>query len=57
MPITVIDSDGDPQTFADGNTWHIDERMMLHLRAASNKQVATFAPGAWVSVGHAEVQS
>lgn len=54
MPITVIDADGDAQTFPDANTWHIDDAKHLHLRSRSNGQVASFAAGAWLSVGHAE---
>ena len=57
MPIRVIDADGDPQEFAEANTWHIDPDKHLHLRSASNRPVASFAAGAWVSVGHSEVQS
>ena len=54
MPITVIDGDGDPQVFADANSWHVDADRHLHLKSASNKQIATFAGGSWQSVGHAE---
>lgn len=57
MPITVIDRDGERQEFADANTWHIDNDKHLHLRSASNKQVATFATGYWQSVGHTEAQA
>ena len=56
MPVTVIDCDGDPHGFAEANTWHIDADRHLHLRSSSNKPVASFASGAWLSVGHAEVQ-
>jgi hypothetical protein len=55
MPITVVDADNDVHEFADANTWHVDELKQLHLRSASNKQVASFAAGAWLSVGRAEV--
>lgn len=54
MPITVVDIDGDRETFLDGNTWHIDENRHLHLRSAQNKPVASFAAGRWASVGTAE---
>lgn len=57
MPITVVDADGVAQEFAEGNSWHIDSDKHLHLRSASNKQIASFAAGCWQSVGHAEVQA
>lgn len=56
MPITVVDRDDDSQTFADASTWHVDPDGHLHLRSRSNKQVASFAAGAWQSVGNAEDQ-
>lgn len=55
MPITVIDVDGDSETFPDGNTWHVDDSQNLHLRSVGNKPVASFAAGRWSSVGQAEV--
>lgn len=54
MPITVIDSDGDPVIFDDANSWHVDTDRHLHLRSSGNKQIATFAGGSWQSVGHSE---
>lgn len=55
MSLTVIDVDGDPQVFDDANSWHIDADRHLHLRSTGNKQVASFAAGAWQSVGQSEV--
>lgn len=54
MAITVVDADGDVQTFTDANTWHIDDSQNLHLRSAQNRAVASFAAGRWQSVGRAE---
>jgi hypothetical protein len=58
MPITVEVPDNDSITFADAATWHVDADRNLHLRSGGdNKQVATFAPGAWLSAHHAEAQA
>ena len=54
MAITVVDADGDVQTFTDANTWHVDEKQNLHLRSQQNRAVASFAVGFWQSVGRAE---
>lgn len=54
MPgISVIDSDGDIQEFADATTWHIDDRGQLHLKAG-DKPVASFAKDRWQGAGTSE---
>ncbi|HET8614291.1 MAG TPA: hypothetical protein VFL94_02115 [Actinomycetales bacterium] len=56
MSLNVIDRDNERQCFADANTWHIDERGNLHLSGGRGSPVASYAAGAWLSVGSVDAQ-